>query len=321
MPNWCTVDISMDGPQDIVQKIMEEVQYDEDIETDSETREYVLANNKRFGSFNFYKIVSVPEELKEYMEEYTHSPFLYIHAINPNTEDYSKYGVSKVSQDKFDRIYEKWKNTADRYSDKKRPKSLSAENIQKILSAVKERVTVYNVPPDRCSTWKDIKTPSLKEFLENGKSIIDRIIKYDVSNIHSFISKKIGTKWNSHYNSGGYNEETGKWYFFFVCPWNPPYYAIQTLSEKYPEVTFNVSFHSDDPYEEEGSWYIMKSGEISEASWDINEKHDENWWEYHLEDGIDEWVETTVIIAETIQAMEKARENARKNQENSGLPF
>ena len=178
MANHAYVTIKLNGPQEQIKELMERVQYGPEEKSDIDP---VVG----IGTIDFNKVIPVPEELERVgMIEYEHSPALYINAINPDTSDFSDYGVSKVSSEEFEKIYQAWFDTAE-FSTDKRPRSLSYQNIENILSSDRE---IKHTTTEHGILTQYVDAPSMTEFLKNGKEIIDRILKYGASNSIDFFT-------------------------------------------------------------------------------------------------------------------------------------
>lgn len=98
-----------------------------------------------------------------------------------------------------------------------------------------------------------------KQWIELAKTLIDNCDKYGFPTWYEWCYQNWGTKWNSS-EVGICN--TGNWAIAsFQTAWDCPYPIVKRLSEKFPDLSFTISFADEDLGDNCGEYTLINGVE------------------------------------------------------------
>lgn len=214
MPNHVTNILHFSGEQTDINRLMS----------------YVQAKGEGLGSFDFNKIIPMPETMNiESGGSQSDALNVYFSAINPDSED---MGVEKVTKEVFKEYLEKIK-TGRRF----------------LISDVNANLTYGEV----CKISKryfDAKDSDFRQdsYIKDdiflfGKTVLENIQNYGSADWYSWSCDNWGTKWNSYDYLG---QDVGSCEMQFSTAWSPPHPVIRKLSEMFPNIAIRHKWADED---------------------------------------------------------------------------
>lgn len=204
MPNHVMNRVFFECSDEKAREIRHTVMYDPDPENEEYTG---------LGTIDFNKLIPMPPTLMiESGSETSHGIEIYLHAVNPATDDYS---VSKMQEDDFRALVN----------------SLRKEAMFGGPAAKLDQETID----------KYTKHSTFEKLAKLGKTAADNMVKYGATTWYDWSIHNWGTKWNSYDPWKG--EDHG---LLFSTAWSAPHPVIKALSQRFPEVTFTHEWADED---------------------------------------------------------------------------